>query len=77
MDMGLTPRIRAPREGPVGEQDLHVARPQERRPQLPDLFALRDRIGRDEADLGRALVNILGRLEKPRGDIIQSPAAAA
>ena len=48
MDMRLPSRLAAPAECAVREGDFEPVAVEQDRPQLCDLFALRDRVGRDE-----------------------------
>lgn len=59
MDVGLPARLALPGEGRVREVDLD-AETEELPPEQPHLFALRDRVRRDEADADPRSTDILG-----------------
>ena len=50
VDVRLPASVRSPREGPMREGDLQTAMVKQPRPELRDLLALRNRVGRHEAD---------------------------
>ena len=76
VDVRLAARLAVPHEAAVGEGDF-VAGAEHQRPQLRDLLALADRVGRDKGDARLAATEIGDRLEQPRRDIVERPAAAA
>jgi len=51
MHMGFAARVRAPGKSAVGEGDFQPAAVKQDWPELRDLFSLRDRVCRDEADV--------------------------
>ena len=50
MDMRLAPRLAAPAERPVREEDFQMQPVEQDGPKLRDLLALGDRVGRNESD---------------------------
>lgn len=50
LHMGDPARLGAPGEGAVGEADVELVAVEEGRPELGDLFTLRDGVGGDEGD---------------------------
>ena len=77
MHMRLAARVRAPGEGAVREGDFQPRAVEQDRPELRHLFALGDRVGCDEADTSRAVLDILPRLDEPPGHIVQRASGLA
>ena len=80
----LAARVGAPGEGAVGEGDLETAAVKQKRPELRHLLALRDRVGRDEADPRRSTAGrwlcaprVITGADEPRSHVVERPAAAA
>src|ERR1035438_3191486 len=69
--------IAAPGERPVGETDFEAIPIEENRPELSNLFTLRDRIGSDKADFCERLTEVISGFDEPRGDVVQRPAIPA
>ena len=76
MHMGFAARLRRPFKRTVRERDLQTVPLQQHRPQSRDLFALGDRVGRNESDLRVLRLHVFASLEKPRGHVIQMTGAA-
>ena len=84
MDVSLAAGVRAPREGPMSERDLQTATVEEQWPELRHLLALRNRVGRDEADPRRFRSvrrlrppHVVAGATEPRRHVVERPAAGA
>ena len=79
----LAASVRSPREGPMRECDLQAAVVKQQRPELRHLLALRDGVGRHETDPRRCSTgrlrpsHVVPGTDKPRGYVVERPAAAA
>src|ERR1035441_7312363 len=69
--------IAAPSECAVSEADFEAVLIQENRPELRNLFTLRDRIGSDKADSCERLPEIVTGFDEPRGDVVKGPPTPA
>ena len=65
MHMRLAARLALPGKGAVCEVNLDPKAIHEQAPDERHLFALRDGVGRDEADLNAGSLNVFRRLVKP------------
>src|SRR3546814_4632172 len=74
MDMRLAARVGTPCKGAVREGNFQPASVEEGRPELRHLLALRDRVGRDEADACGALPDVPTRRDEPGGHVIERAA---
>lgn len=59
MDVRCAARFAAPTEGAMGEGDFEMEAIEQDRPELRHLFALADRIGRDEGDADAAIADLI------------------
>src|ERR1017187_3968159 len=69
--------IAAPSKCAVSEADFKAVPIEQNRPELCNLFTLRDRIGSNEADSCERLPEIITGFDEPRSDVVKGPAAPA
>ena len=70
VDVGLAAGLALPREGAVGEVELHAVAREEEAPEDADLLALADGIGGDEGDGNTGAFDVTRGFDIPAGAAI-------
>ena len=77
MDVGFAAGVAASGEGAMSKGNFQAGAIEENRPELSDLFTLRDGIRRDKTNVRFALLKIFAGFEKPCCDVVESAAGAS
>src|SRR5258706_11352150 len=72
VNMGLASRFAAPGKSPMRKGYLEIVALEKQWPQLGDLLALSDRVGRNKSNLGRSVLYVRPGLDEPGGHIVEA-----